>query len=351
MKDILKLSLILVLLFAFNACSEDDDLQVSETSFGNILAPTDGQTVVLNPLEEQTNTAITVSWENANYSSPTEVNYSVQIAQQGTDFASPIVIGTTTSNSASVNIANFNNYVIQAGLSPFIEGFVDLRIKATLGDNDDLPQYTSSIVLSVTPFTTDLPKIAIPGNHQGWTPSTAPLMASSAFGASDYIGYAWLDGEYKFIAPDELGEFDWGNTDWGDDGNFNGVLVETDEVNCNAETAGYYFVEADTNELTYSITPVSWGIIGEATPSGWDADTDLIYNSTTMTLEIDIDLSPGAFKFRGNNEWGAFDLGTVDGDGFLQNGGDLTFDGSAGNYHVVLDLSNPREYTYTITEN
>jgi len=176
-------------------------------------------------------------------------------------------------------------------------------------------------------------------------------LASSAFGSKDYEGYIWLDGGYKFLAPDETGGFFWGNTDWADDGSFTGILVEEDETDCIADPAGYYFVQADTDALTYATTAVSWGIIGEATPTGWESDTDLIYDSATKRLTVDIDLTPGAFKFRGNNDWGQFDLGTVDDDGFLQSGGDLTFEGSAGNYSVVLDLSNPREYTYSITPN
>ena len=77
----------------------------------------------------------------------------------------------------------------------------------------------------------------------------------------------------------------------------------------------------------------------------------MVYDPVSRTLSVDVDLTAGPFKFRGNDEWGAFDLGTLDDDGNLQNGGDLTFDGAAGNYHVVLDLSNPRAYTYSITAN
>ena len=90
-----------------------------------------------------------------------------------------------------------------------------------------------------------------------------------------------------------------------------------------------------------------------ATPTGWDSDTDFVYNSTTKKLEIaSIALVPGNFKFRGNNAWSnGFDYGTVNTDGYLVEGGDLTFNGAAGNYKVVLDLSNPRKYTYSITAN
>lgn len=198
----------------------------------------------------------------------------------------------------------------------------------------------------------DLPRLAVPGNHQGWSPSTAPQLSASTLSTTDYEGYVWLDGEHKFVGPDAEGIFDWSaGPDYGDDGSFTGILKEQDESNCTA-TAGYYFIQADTNALTYSETEVLWGIIGSATPGDWTTDTDLIYDPATKTLSADMDLIAGAFKFRGNNEWdNGFDLGNVDSNGYLQNGGDLTFDGVDGNYHVVLDLSNPRAYTYSITPN
>lgn len=347
---------IVFLLFLFSCNNEDmETLTISEEGSAVITAPETGYTFVLNPEETLTNPALTITWDSAEYGVPTGITYVVEFALTGTNFENPYNAGETTYNYYTWSITELNGIAINSGLSPFVEGNVDVRIVSYVGTNKSMPQYSSPITLNLTPFTTDLPKLAVPGNHQGWDPSTAPLIASAGYGLTNYEGYMWLDGQFKFVAPNETGGFFWGNTDWGDasgvDGSYTQVLVETGEGNCNAATAGYYFVQADTDELTYKITYVNWGIIGVATPTGWDSDTDLIYNSSTRTLSVDIDLVPGEFKFRGNNEWAQFDLGTVDSDGYLQNGGNLTFDGPAGNYHVVLDLSNPREYTYTVTPN
>lgn len=217
---------------------------------------------------------------------------------------------------------------------------------------------TYKITVNLNTFTFEVveilssPRLAVPGNHQGWSPSTAPQLEASSASTTDFEGYVWLNGEYKFVAADADGVFDWNKgPDYGDNGSFAGILVEQNETNCTA-TEGYYFVQANTTTLTYSQTAVSWGIIGAATPGGWSSDTDLIYDATSKTLIANVDLVPGAFKFRGNNDWDTgFDLGTLDSDGNLQSGGDLTFDGAAGNYKVVLDLSNPRAYKYSITAN
>ncbi len=355
MKYLFKFCLISFTLL-FISCSDDDNLQISEGSFGNILTPNEGQVIVLNPLEDQTNTAITVSWEDATYSVPTGINYTVEVAASGTNFETPITIGNTNTNALSANIINFNGYVTQAGLFPFVEGNLDIRIKADIGDENVLPQYSSIVTIIVTPFTTDLPRLAVPGNHQGWDPPTAQQLASSAFGETDYEGYVWLDGEYKFLAPNQTGAFEWGSTDWGDDGTNTGILVDMDgEANCNASVAGYYFVKANTSDLTYSSELHNWGVIGNATPTGWDSDTDMVYDPVTRTLSITLDLvaqeaPDNGLKFRANDDW-TFNLGDTDADGTMEFSGDNIGVTTSGNYTIILDLSNPREYTYSLTLN
>lgn len=353
MKIIFKLLLLSFVLVAGVSCDNEDMeiLAINSNGAAIITAPETGFKQVLNPEENQTNRAFSLTWNSADYGVPTGITYDVYFKKSGTEEANPFLAGSTSSNYFSWTIGEFNGATIGAGLSPFVEEAMDIWVVSSVGSLNSTPQVSETITVYITSFTTDLPKIAVPGNHQGWDPPTAPLLASSGFGETNYEGYVWLDGEFKFVAPNETGGFLWGNTDWGDDGSYTGKLVEQEEKNCNAEVAGYYFVKADTENLTYSTTAVSWGIIGEATPTGWDNDTDLIYDPDTRKLYVDIYLVPGKFKFRGNNEWGQFDLGTVDADGYLQNGGDLTFEGSAGNYRVVLDLSNPREYTYSITAN
>lgn len=356
MKHILKYFVASLLLVSMISCDNEDQdiLTITPSGSGEITAPEMGTSYILNPEEVLTNPAITITWNAADYDIPTEIKYTVEFATAGTDFEAPYVAGSTTNLNLTWSVTEFNGAAVSAGLPPFVEGSLDIRVVSTVGSEESTPQISEVISVLVTPFTTDLPTIAVPGDHQEWDPASAPLLASSGFGLTDYEGYVWLDGMFKFIAPDELGAFNWGNTDWGDasgvDGSYTEELIEDEEGNITAE-AGYYFVKADTGELTYSIKAVSWGIIGDATPNGWDNDTDLIYDTDTRTLSINLDLVAGEFKFRGNNEWGDFDLGTLDDDEILQSGGNLVFDGSAGNYTITLDLTNPRSYTYSLVKN
>tara|TARA_R110001592_G_scaffold46660_1_gene148464 strand:- start:1431 stop:3062 length:1632 start_codon:yes stop_codon:yes gene_type:complete len=199
------------------------------------------------------------------------------------------------------------------------------------------------------------PRIAVPGNHQGWDPPSAPQLEASSLSTTDYEGYVWLDGQHKFVGPDANGDFNWGNTDWGDasgvDGSFTQILAVDGEGNIGTpDGPGHYFIQADTGALTYSEIMYQWGVIGDSTPGGWDSDTDMTYDAGTSTWRITLDLVAGQIKFRANDDWG-WNYGDTGADGSLENDGDNLVIDAAGNYTVVLDLSTPRAYTYSVILN
>ena len=361
MKKILKLSTLALLLIAGVSCENDDQKMASPSGGPELLTPLDGSSYVLDPAAG-TNEVTTLVWNHADYSVQTEVNYDVEVALAGTDFATTVAGGSTTNRFVVWSHEALNTVALEAGLTPYTAGDLEVRIKSSLGSNAEMIAYSNIITITITPYTTDLPKIAVPGNHQGWSPPTAPLMASSGFGQTNFEGYISLDGEFKFLRPKADGTFDWDgdSADWGDDGTFSGVLLNTGETNCTA-TAGYYWVKANTATLTYSITPITtWGIIGSATPGGWDSSTPMTYNPTTKKWSIVVTLVDGEYKFRSNNIWNAgsvqYNLGGFQADkvGDDYAGESMSYGGAnlvvtAGTYLVELDLSNPRAYTYTLT--
>ncbi len=351
MKHIYKIIYLFCFTLLIASCSENEPeiIQIAPVSIGVINTPMDGDSFVLNPLEASSNTVITISWDDADYGYQTGINYTVEFGLAGTGFVDGVIVGTTTNKYLVMNIAELNTAAVGIGLLPFVEGSIDIRIISDVGTQGSLPQYSESISVLVTPFTTDLPRIAVPGNHQGWNPGAAEQLASSAFGATDYEGYVWLDGIFQFLAPDSTGGFDWGTTQWGDDGTFTGVLAIDDRVDCTA-TAGYYLLRVDTGELTYTQTPYTWGLIGSGTPDGWDSDQDMTYDPNTRTFSVTLDLTAAEIKFRANDDWG-WNYGDTGPNGELNNDGDNIVVPVAGNYTVVLDLSNPREYTYSLTLN
>ena len=78
-------------------------------------------------------------------------------------------------------------------------------------------------------------------------------------------------------------------------------------------------------------------------------DVNLTYNMTTKKWEVITTLTGGQeIKFRANNAW-SLNYGDTGADGSLNEGGDNIAISTTGSYLIELDLSNPREYTYTLT--
>ena len=367
MKHIFKLICLSCFAIVIWSCEDDIELvQVSSDSGVSavINTPLGNDVFILNIEETGSNPAITISWQRANYETPVVISYTVEFASTGTDFAEPFIATVTTNTSHVMTISEFNTAVSDLGFVPFTEASLDIRIKSDIGSQNELPIYSEPITVLVTPFTTDLPTIAVPGSHQGdWDPPTAPLLAALEFGNTQYEGYVWLDGAdtnidngHKFIAPDSFGDFAWGNIDWGDDGTDTGKLLEDGESNITRTVTGHYFIQADTDALTYSETLYNWGLIGSATPDNWDSDQDMTYDPVSKTWTITLNLSAEEIKFRANDNWdwnygdGKADDGR-DPDGFLGIDDDNIAVPTSGNYTVVLDLSTPREYTYTLILN
>ena len=375
MKKIFKLSSLALLMFLGVSCSEDDQMIATPSGGPELLNPESGTAYVLAP-ENASSDLVTLVWDHADYSVQTVVNYELEVALAGTDFETPVSAGTTVNRYYTWKVEDLNTVAVAAGLSPFTAGDIDVRLKSTLGSNQGMSAYSNVITLTVTPYSTDLPKVYAIGNFlnasgygSDWTPAaTLPALAASAFGKTDFEGYLYMNvptPEVKILPTNT--SFDG---DFGDDGSFTGTLVQTGESNIQLAASGYYRVKANTGEittqnpdgLTYNFQLVSsWGIIGAATPTGWDSDTNMTYNPATKKWEIVIALTVEKFKFRYNDTWNIgdaqFNLGLFDptktgqnyaGESMSYGGGDIPVT-TAGTYLVQLDLSNPRDYKYTLT--
>lgn len=129
--------------------------------------------------------------------------------------------------------------------------------------------------------------------------------------ANGWNGYDYLSGDdgVKFTGFMYLNQngfkfttaSDWNGTNYG--ANFD---TAKDAANITmTEPAGYYKVDVDLSAKTYTLYPItSISMIGDATPGGWDADTDLTYNATERCWEIkDVHLEAKELKFRSNHSW------------------------------------------------
>jgi hypothetical protein len=364
MKNITKSLIALFALVAISCSVEDvQDRPIIEGIDTPVLtAPTGGAAYVLSPATADAQ-AERFTWNSANYGGDVEVNYKVEIDKKGNSFKTPQELGSVKSqNQTSVSVSKMNTAALTLGAIPFSAADYEVRVKSDVGGN---VMYSNVVAIVVTPYTTEAPKLWIPGSYQAasgygsdWTPSSAPQLASSGYGKTDFEGYVYLNNataQYKFT-PAANWDAEFGEAG-ATDGVFTGVLKAKPAKNCGlpTATAGYYLVKADTDpaKLSYSLTATTWGIIGNATPGGWTTDTPMVYNKDTKKWTVTATLTTQAapdngLKFRANNDW-PINYGDTGNDGILD------FDGknigtTAGTYLITLDLSNPRHYTYTMVK-
>lgn len=106
-----------------------------------------------------------------------------------------------------------------------------------------------------------------------------------------------------------------------------------------------------SNVIKIKVTPYpawdDWGIIGSATPGGWDNDTDLAYDLSTKKYTYNGALIVGEYKFRKDNAW-TLNYGDDGNNLSLEaNGANIPIT-VAGNYKIVIDFN---AKTYTVTKN
>lgn len=194
-------------------------------------------------------------------------------------------------------------------------------------------------------FTTlaDITTFWVVGNYNGWNNSDAAehiISTENSEGLAE--GYVYLtSGEIKLVT-----DHSWDNAHtFGDDGS-GGLTNPGNNISVPAD--GYYLIRANLSDMTYSLTPTVWGIIGDATAGGWSDQTNMTYDTNSKTFRIAAHLTAGgAFKFRGTADWG-INYGDSNEDGTTLDAGgkDIANDVEA-DYAITLDLSTPNNYTYS----
>lgn len=177
-------------------------------------------------------------------------------------------------------------------------------------------------------YTVGKPVLYMAGDANGW--ATNDYLAGED--GVHFTGFMYLNQNgFKFCTqPERKG------TNYGADFN-----TAADAANITmTEEAGYYKVDVDLESKSYVLTPITTiGIIGSASPNGWDSDVDMTYvpyNAETKALGYweakDITLASGEIKFRANDDWAINWGGDVNA---LTQGGD-NISVEAGTYDIKL---------------
>lgn len=177
-------------------------------------------------------------------------------------------------------------------------------------------------------YTVGKPVLYMAGDANGW--ATNDYLAGED--GVHFTGFMYLNQNgFKFCTQPELK-----GTNYGADFN-----TAADAANITmTEEAGYYKVDVDLESKSYVLTPITTiGIIGSASPYGWDSDVDMTYvpyNAETKALGYweakDITLASGEIKFRANDDW-AINWGG-DTNALTQGGDNISVE--AGTYDIKL---------------
>ena len=349
-------NVLILLTIGLFSCGEEDQadpvLRVATTP--DLSVSTD-QVVLAEDQADQI--ALTLSWNITDYGFPAAAGYVLQFDQPSFNFDSAVtvtidtfVVPTIDSLGYVMTVAELNRIATQAGLVPEAASPLAVRVVSQLQDPGGAvtsvdPVYSPVLTLTVTPFSTATEPgvLYVPGAYQGWDPPTAAQLLS-AEDNGEYEGYLTFPEdaetlEFKF-APQPSWELAYG----GD-----ATTLDTDGGNLSVPEPGTYLITVNLNNLTWSATPSSWGVIGSATAGGWDADQDMVYDYQQDIWTITTNLVPGEMKFRLNDAW-EVDYGDDDpSDNVLNAGGGNIPITEAGTYDIVLDLSEDVP-TYTLSK-
>ncbi|MDR3119417.1 MAG: SusE domain-containing protein [Mediterranea sp.] len=256
-----------------------------------------------------------------------------------------ITLGTATGGELALTNADINTYAgkVYAYPGQATDMSVSLSYSAYNGELDDAA--TNEIEFKITPYNPNAVEwnyvYAVEG-YPDWDFNTAYLLGDidadgvyegyvnftgAAATRADGISYTILDGRTLEVLAN-------GNEDAG---------------------AGFYQVMYSQGVAALSGGPITWGIVGDATPGGWDTDTEFEYDAETrLWTKVARLLVDKSFKFRGNNDWGV-NLGAIQGHeedmggGLVANGENMkvVFEKDT-TFLITLNLTEAGKYTYTM---
>jgi hypothetical protein len=337
--NILKTVAVGLMVLSLWSCKKDEDKVTANASPAGTLSAS-ATSVDLN-IAGAENTAVTFTFPASTVTGyPVTVTNTLQFDLKGNNFrTSKETVLTTTTYSATV--AELNKMMLSLGATIGVPAEIEVRLKSAPAPN--APTYSNVITISGTPYLASA-WLYVPGDYINWEFANADSLVSVT-GNGVYVGTINMPADKLGFKVTTKKSWDTGLA-YGDGGG-DAVSSEGGAGNLNAGTPGLKKITVDLNKSTYKIEKAdSWGLIGDATPGGWENDTDLKFiNDGSGFWKLTANLKVGKYKFRMNDTWDV-NFGIKDGK-FVKGGDDISLS-EAGNYTISLD---PVEETYTIVKN
>ena len=351
MKNIYKIIILFIVAIGLNSCNDDEyfELQPKVETF-EIVTPTNGSTVVLDDTN-LSNTAFFISWNDPSGNGST---YNIEIAEAGTEFETPFLLGTSEGSNFSMTVDELNTFLLdEMGINPDEANKMEIKVSNS-------SEATEAITVLFTPFTVEYTELFLVGTitDPQWKPEDALPMTRLDFNKFE-ITIDLVDGdEFKFI-PTNI-DFEG---DLGEDPDNAGHLIEEGEQNLSGYSAGKYKITVDLNTFTFEveeiIPPATMFLVGAGVPDagwGWDTPVELTLIEDGV-FQGTASFANDAFRFF--SEEGNWDSGTnypyyvnegytIDSnfEDALDDDNNFKFIGTPGEYTITLDNNNK---TITLT--
>ena len=183
----------------------------------------------------------------------------------------------------------------------------------------------------------NLPQVYIPGDYQGNEVGNTRYALSRQSGSTSNEGHQYFSESSTFvIAPNPTLSFVYGDN--GQDGTLDiaGEALIVPE-------AGFYYLQADLQEKSYTIEKRQYSVAGSAVTS----ETNLEWDDELEVLSLNIDVVPGELYFRANGN-DDVRFGDNDRNGILEYDGASIIITEAGPIKISLDLRK-QDYIYQIS--
>jgi len=335
MKNICKkICFTISLLLVFGAC--DDIETIVLNSEANTTVNLSVNSLILSD-DIADDEVLNISWIEPDFGFNAAPIYKILIDVEGNNFTNPQIIPAGTDLSKSFTAKKLNDMLLAMELVPFEIQNIEVKILVHLSDFEEV--ISDAVTLIVTPYSSVLDLSTtwgIVGSAANDWGATLDLPFYKTSQAGVLVSYATLiNGEIKFRENN-----DW-TINYGDTGSDGSLEINGDNI---VVSAGTYKIILDLNLLTYSIEPMSWGIVGSAY-NEWGATPDAAfsYDPFSDQWRIIVTLLDGEMKFRLNNDWG-LNYGDTGNDGTFEINGD-NIPVTAGNYIISVNFN---DATYTI---
>ena len=336
-----------------------------------ISAPEDVVAPVLDAVEgpieitaaNMANGEVAFAWTPADYGVQTQVNYSLEVAAAAApDSKVTITSGITDTTTVTTHVTAvvtyeklnailYNDLKLSDGVAEDVVFFVGAKV----GEYAKIYSNGVTVSAKITAAEKEYPKLTVAGSYayNSWTPGKGQFVFD--FDGTDtkysgvidfgedvsalqfkFVGAAW--GQNEFSVPS-------GEAQAAEAAELPLVAGGGDNISAYT-THRFYSLTLDkaTPKVSKNFSFNSLGVIGDATPTGWDADTDMAFNTEKQRFYVDLTLTDGKIKFRADDGW---DVNWGGADGVLASGGsDIVV--TAGDYRIYVNLNDPANPVYEL---